>query len=390
MNLRRLSILLCMLVIILAIAAFAFLRQGVGVPPTLVKGAATRIPAVTIDAETGIASMDISVLSLNIAGLPWPLACGKRSRQTDARDERIPISCNRADAVVAIGETLGDLRQKGIEPDIVFLQEAFISASESVVTRGGYSNWLSGPGREDKSQKYSDRASKEFTDARSFRSGEKFGKRLSSGLLIASNFPVTHRFANPFYQWECAGFDCLANKGIVLAHIQIPGLPQQLEVITTHYNSKASSGVPLERAHFAHKLQIAATGEFIENTSNYDLPIIWGGDFNMRHSGERIGNFLDRFGEGINEVSSHCLEHPQRCDVKIEWETDSPWYETQDLQGWNRGSQVNIEPIRVEQAFHQPVNGEMPSDHNGLLVFYRLSWPTLSAPASKLGSQAKR
>jgi len=84
--------------------------------------------------ESGKASVDISVLTCNIAGLPWPIACGKRSRDTDASGERIPIACDRAEAINSIGDTLGTLRQQGKAPDIVFSQEAFIAASAEIRT----------------------------------------------------------------------------------------------------------------------------------------------------------------------------------------------------------------------------------------------------------------
>ena len=94
----------------------------------------------------------------------------------------------------------------------------------------------------------------------------------------------------------------------------------------------------------------------------------------MRHSDERLDNFIKRSGDGLNEVSSYCVEDPDRCDIEIDWQSDTPWYDSQDLQGWASGNQVMVEPVRVEQAFNNPVNGKMPSDHNGFLVTYRLSW----------------
>ena len=375
MILRRILLVFGFITLILIIAVYALLSQGVGiVAPGLVNGVASRMPVVEIDEETGISSIEISVLSFNVAGLPWPIACGKHSRQTDANNKRIPIACDRASALETIGDTLGELRLQGIEPDIVLLQEAFIAASAEIATRGGYPSWVTGPGREDITGTYSNRADTAFIETRSFLGGEKFGKRLSSGLLVASNFPITDRFSAPFYQWECAGFDCLANKGLVLVRFEIPGLPDALEIVTNHYNSKAASGVSLERTLEAHKLQVASTVEFLEKNSNHNLPAIWAGDLNMRHSNDRLDYFVKRAGEGLNEVSSYCLENTEKCNIHMQWDTDKPWYETQDLQGWAGGTRINIEPISIEEAFNKPVNGEMPSDHNGLLVVYKLSW----------------
>jgi endonuclease/exonuclease/phosphatase family metal-dependent hydrolase len=377
MFLRRILKIFVFFILLLCVAIYALLRQGAGIPaPGMANGAALRTPEIIINKETGVASMEISVLTLNVAGLPWPIAYGKRSRQLDANGERIPIKLNRAKAAAAIGTTLGDMRRDGSEPDIILLQEAFIGASLQVAILGGYTNWVAGPARDDKSENFSKRASATYIENSSKWNGEKLDKRLSSGLLIASNFPITESFKTPFHKWECAGIDCMANKGVVMARIEIPGAPNALEVVTTHYNSKASAGVPLQRTVDSHKLEVGATGEFLERVTNYDLPFIWGGDLNMKDSAARIDNFIKRFGENLNEVSSYCLENPDRCDASIDWGTDRPWFETQDLQGWGAGKNITIEPVSIEPLFHQPIDGAMPSDHNGVLVRYKLSWPT--------------
>jgi endonuclease/exonuclease/phosphatase family metal-dependent hydrolase len=373
-KLKKFFLGLGLLLLAILVMGYFFLAQGAGVPAHAKwEGEALRPPVIS-ESPQGVFSTEISVLTYNIAGLAWPVACGKKSRQTDANGERIPIACDRAEAIVAIGDTFAEFRQQGKEPDIVFLQEAFIAASEEIVQRGGYTNWVTGPGREDVGPEYSERASQEFLLARALKSGEKSGKRLSAGLLIASNFPISESFNHAFYQWECAGFDCLANKGVAMARIAIPGVPGFLEVVTSHFNSKGASGVSLDRSFEAHKLQLASTREFLKNTADYSMPGIWGGDLNMRHSDERLENFVKGANKNLNEVSSYCVENPDRCDIGIDWQSDTPWYDSQDLQGWDSGDIVKVEPVRVEQAFNEPVNGIMPSDHNGFLVTYRLSW----------------
>jgi hypothetical protein len=97
-------------------------------------------------------------------------------------------------------------------------------------------------------------------------------------------------------------------------------------------------------------------------------------DVNMRHADDRIEYFIERSGGNLNEVSSFCTDPTNDCEVRIQWESDTPWYETQDLQGWVSGKRVSVTPIRVEAVFDEPQEGIMPSDHNGLLVHYRLSW----------------
>jgi hypothetical protein len=77
----------------------------------------------------------------------------------------------------------------------------------------------------------------------------------------------------------------------------------------------------------------------------------------------------------LNEVSSFCVENPSRCEVVTRWGTNTPWYETQDLQGWLAGFKVNVQPVKVEELFEYRVGKYMLSDHDGVLVHYRLSWP---------------
>ena len=371
--------LLTLIILVLALAILVFIvllfrRIDVESPPLPQESAAWSHPGISIDGASGMVSMEISVLDYNVAGLPFPIACGKSSRQTDAEGKRIPIACNRSAGLRRIGDALADLRTQGIEPDIILLQEAFIPAAAEIAGRAGYPNWVSGPGPDDTGPRFSARASESFISKRSFWKGEKWGKRQPSGLLIASNFQIVEQFNFPFYEWECAGFDCLANKGVMMARIRIPGLPDLLEILTTHYNAKKASGVSLQRAHEAHRLQVAATVEFIEGTSDYALPMIWGGDLNMRRSDDRINYFVEQAGAELNEVSSYCIEHPDTCRMRVRSESDEPWFETQDLQGWGSGKRVTIEPISVEEIFDQPIDGKMLSDHSGFLVVYRLSW----------------
>lgn len=339
-----------------------------------------RRPEITVDNSTGVASMEISVLIYNVAGLPWPLGCGKQSRTTDENGERIPIACDRSEAQRDIGDALATMRDMETEPDVIMLQEAFIKDSEEIPTRGGYSNWVTGPTSTDLGPTVSERASAAFIAERSFWKGEKLGKWQSSGLLAAADYPIHVRYSHPFNQWECAGFDCLANKGILTVELDIPGVPDPLAIATTHYNSRGASGVTGERSLAAHKLQVDETNEYFVSLQRRYLPFIWGGDLNMRQATDRFEYFVERAGErgdGSGEVSEFCSRNRESCEVQIQWKSDAPWYETQTLQGWSRGDRVEVQPLQMQELFDAPVDGVMPSDHNGLLVRYRLSWPAV-------------
>lgn len=341
-------------------------------------------PVIVVDELAGTASMELSVLIYNVAGLPWPLGCGKQSRQTDSEGNRIPIACNRSSALEDIGDALAELRKAGMEPDVIMLQEAFINAAEEIPNRGGYQNWVTGPGSDDLGLRFSERASEAFIADRSFWKGEKLGKWQHSGLLIASDYPIHVRYSHPFNQWECAGWDCLANKGMLTVELDIPGLPDSLAIATTHYNARGASGVSNERSLTAHNLQVDETNEHLDSLQRLYLPFIWGGDLNMRNAKDRFGYFVKRAAkrdDRLREVSGFCARNPDLCEVQIHWRTDAPWFETQNLQGWSPGDRIEIRPVRMEMLFDSPVNGVMPSDHDGLLVRYRLTWPaTLTRP----------
>jgi hypothetical protein len=90
---------------------------------------------VETDPETGRQAVEISVLIYNVWGLPWPVAS------------------NRRDPIRKIGETLGEMRAAGTEPDIVLLQEAFTTKSLPILELSGYPNIVGGPGRGDASDK---------------------------------------------------------------------------------------------------------------------------------------------------------------------------------------------------------------------------------------------
>ena len=206
-------------------------------------------------------------------------------------------------------------------------------------------------------------------------SEEKLGKLQSSGLFILSNFPIVDAAKRPFKEWECAGFDCLANKGMLMAWVRVPGVPQEIEVFTTHLNARKASGVSEERSLRAHNLQIDEIDRFYDEVGRVELPEIWGGDLNMRNAQSRVDYLVAKADGDIEEVSHYCMYETYDCELAIPWKSDAPWMETQDLQGWYSGKVVQVRPVSVKTLFDDPVDGKMPSDHIGVLVRYRLSWP---------------
>lgn len=321
-------------------------------------------PEINIDPATGRHSTEIEVLIYNIAALPWPFLS------------------NRTEAIRLIGRDLREMRNAGTAPDIVLVQESFRRSSKYLVELSGYPNWVEGPTTGDRTPGYSDRAPEKFRRERSFWKGEKFGKVMNSGLMAMSNWPITAKKAQPFFRYECAGFDCGANKGMLLIDVKIPGLPGPLHIITSHMNADgATAKVPDERALAAHHLQIDHMVEVVADTWTKEYPLIFGGDFNMKHAKDRLDYAVAEVDKPFYEVTYWCSRPGHTCDVRMSYDSDHPWLDTQDLQGWLPGGHIDIEPVMVEALFDEPdpdapmIRGRKTlSDHDGFLVRYRLSW----------------
>jgi endonuclease/exonuclease/phosphatase family metal-dependent hydrolase len=331
-------------------------------PPDRLTECAIDQSRIDVDQQSGEASTELSVLTYNVEGLPWP-----------ARSNRSP-------RLREIGRQLAAMRKAGRAPDIVLLQEVFTTDAGRIATSSGYVNRVRGPGRKAKRPSASDAADPSLVNGRKLFKGEGLGRLFSGGLYVLSDFPVTQTTGQPFRRRECAGFDCLANKGLQHITVQVPGVPQPLEVFNTHLNAGRAARVRQERALIAHQLQIEETARFIEQQRPAGSPMILGGDFNMRGDDERFAYFSQLLPYSL--VHQYCAFISSPCQVGLSWDGDEPWMDTQDLQSFDDGDVVTVRPVRVEGLFDQPWKGAPLADHDGLLVVYRLSWPATATTRS--------
>jgi endonuclease/exonuclease/phosphatase family metal-dependent hydrolase len=308
---------------------------------------------IRLSQDGAVASTRISVLTYNVEGLAWPARSGRR-RQLDEMAERI-----------------AQLRAEGRAPDLILFQEVFSRAASRAVSRIGYPNLVAGPSR---TQLQPPRDGPRLPGARRPQRGELGIKLASSGLVTVSEFPVVRRDSRPFPVGSCAGRDCLANKGMLYAEVAVPGVPITIDVFNTHMNSQRASRVPEARHLASHQTQAAALVDYLAQTGDIARPLIFGGDFNMRHSAERFEEF--RRLQPLQLVHRFCIDWPGDCDVRISWDGDEPWMDTHDLQLFWSGGGVGLRPVRVEAMFD---GGDQPqlSDHDGFLVTYELSWPSV-------------
>lgn len=202
----------------------------------------------------------LSVMTYNIKGLPWPVASG------------------RAEAVAEIGHRLATMRSSSNQPHIVLLQEAFGDKGREVGERAGYPFIVTGP----QSSPTSDHPplGREFADEAQWIKGEKSGSVIDSGLAILSDNPIRKIERYAFPRGACAGYDCLAAKGVLVAWIDVPGADEPVAVVNTHLNSRRATHVSNTRADRAYAWQVAAVRGFLLKVLPSRTPVIFAGDFN--------------------------------------------------------------------------------------------------------------
>jgi endonuclease/exonuclease/phosphatase family metal-dependent hydrolase len=296
-------------------------------------------------------ALEFSVLTYNIEGLPWPIRKGRSAKLRE------------------IGERLLADVKAGNGPDIVLIQEAFSAAAVRAVMATGYPNIVGGPGR---TQRRTLASAENRRGAPNWLRGELGIRLTSSGLIVASRYPITRMTSEPFGKSSCAGFDCLSNKGKLLASIAIPGVPFPIEVVNTHMNAQGASRVPTHRYNPAHRAQSDELLAFLTAYRDPQQPLILGGDFNMRGSSVRFSRFQEL--HALELAHRECIRPDSPCEVLASWDGDEPWMDTQDLQLFASATAVHIIPVRIETMFDGRLNSPALSDHDGLLVTYRVSW----------------
>ncbi|MBD8546868.1 endonuclease/exonuclease/phosphatase family protein [Sphingomonas sp. CFBP 8760] len=305
-------------------------------------------------ADGARASTTLDVLTYNIEGLAWP-ARGRRGG-----------------ALRRINATLKNMREHGTAPDVVMVQEMFSRSAVRAVRDLGYLNMVSGPSRTQGGTLPDD---ERMPPPFRWSKGEIGVHLVNSGLAILSRYPIVQVRSEPFGKHRCAGLDCLSNKGILYARIAIPGVPGTINLFNTHLNSQASSRVSPRRHARAHRLQVDALGAFITAVGDRNIPTVVGGDFNMKASTIRFERFRN-VTEPFAIVQRYCTDNPLPCDVRQSWDGDEPWMDTQDLQLFESGSEVQIHPIRIEAMFDGSADSPRLSDHDGVRVTYQLTWST--------------
>jgi endonuclease/exonuclease/phosphatase family metal-dependent hydrolase len=318
---------------------------------------------VTLTTSIGIAraqsaadGSQLSMLTYNVKGLPWPLATG------------------RPKALAEIASQLMAMRRDGRQPHLIAVQEAFLPEAKAIGSKAGYPYVAFGPAESD-TPVSGIAADQAFAKDAGYLSGERSGKRTDSGLAIFSDYPIVavRRIAYPV----CAGYDCLANKGAVAATIALPGAATPIIVVTTHLNSNSASGVSKDRALYAFERQIDILARFVADQAQSGSPVMIAGDFNVGHNAARRDYFAAHMLGGVSAARSLC-DGATQCSGDV---ADSLAH-GKDWLLFRSSANVAITPLDLSAPVNRGGDGKMLSDHVGLEVTYRL------APSATTGAAA--
>ena len=300
---------------------------------------------------------EISVLTYNVKGLPWPVASGRPA------------------ALAGIGNRLARMRASGTAPQVVVLQEAFTPDARAIAQRAGYRYVAFGPSQSDPRP-----AGRDIVRSPDYWKGEGLGPALSSGLVIMSDYKLSGIRRTPFPAGACSGYDCLANKGILSAQLAVPGAPDPIEIITTHFNSGNPSGEPEQVSRVAYKEQMEALDDFASASERKRTIRIYAGDFNIGHSRGRLAILAGyikhkrakiAYAMGREKYEGLCGTPTPSCRAKLLHEANVPLIHANDWQFFSAPGDVRLLPVAREEMFKPDVQGKALSDHLGLKVTYR-------------------
>lgn len=316
----------------------------------------------------------LSMMTYNIKGLPWPLAV------------------DRDTALVRIGTRLRALRQRGHQPHILLLQEAFTPQAAEIARSSGYRHMTFGPDRQMRSPIAPSAADQAFLAEARWDRGEALGKQTDSGLIILSDYPILRVRRLAFPDFACAGFDCLANKGVVIADMQVPGEAEPVAIVNIHLNARKASGVSVSRSLAAYARQVDLSARFIASAVPHTRTLMIGGDMNIGGNSDRSRIFFDGFARhGLSFVAARqggaqlaldqaTIPAPQaRADLKHAMQRRKDWI----FARAGRGSSLVVRGAHV--PFGSEPDGQPLSDHFGYVISYDRQRPQLAmadAPAA--------
>lgn len=323
---------------------------------------ASSVPVERLSAPAGLSSdmaapqrSGLSVMTYNVKGLPWPIVSGRPA------------------ALAQIGYRLAQLRKNGKQPDVVLLQEAFIPQAKAIGGLAGYRYVAFGPRVADASADPTAALGAGFDGEARWSKGEDDGKWVDSGLAILSDYPIVSTARMAFPQDACAGYDCLAAKGALLARIAVPGLSQPVAIVDTHLNSRVATGVSVDRANTAYAWQVAALRRFVARNVRRTDDAIVGGDFNLGRDPARLAAVNAQGGvlQGASEAVASAVERTARSGA-LDADMMAVNHRAKDKEYFRPGVGSRLRLRDVDVPFGISQGGFGLSDHLGFVADFDL------------------
>lgn len=300
----------------------------------------------------------LSVMTYNVKGLPWPIALG------------------RSEALDQIAKRLTTLRRARRQPHVILLQEAFSAEAALLATQAGYRHVAIGPDADLRTPTTAQEGDAQYLRQVRWDRGEQMGKPLGSGLMILSDYPIIGAARMAFPDFACAGFDCLANKGVLIADMDVPGLGR-VSIVNAHLNARQAAGVPIARSQRAYVRQIGLMARFMARHVPSGQPLILGGDMNIGHDPQRRYAFFNGFAElglrfvtpGLSGAQQALGQAPQTSDTAhddlvLAARHAKDWIFARDATG------TAMRVLEAEVPFGSEKEGEPLSDHYGYVIHY--------------------
>lgn len=340
------------------------------------QGESRRSDSAALTAAAPQPDLPLSVMTYNVMGLPWPVAFG--------RDE----------ALGRIADRLAALRRAGRQPHIVLLQEAFSPEAAQLARRAGYAHVAIGPDSGLRTTVVAGSDDRKFLHAARWDRGETAAKQLNSGLLILSDYPITGIDRMAYPDFACAGFDCLANKGVLIAHLAVPGFDRPVSIVNTHLNARKAAGVTIARSQQAFDRQAGLLADFVRAHVPAGQSMILGGDLNIGGDRDRVRAFFARWAQaGMGFVAAHlggarrALDGQQLVDAASHSDLAQTSARAKD---WLFARDGGGQPMRVAHAsvpFGTEADGAPLSDHFGYMIAYAPAPDRPAGPAIQLASR---
>ncbi|MGH6616559.1 endonuclease/exonuclease/phosphatase family protein [Sphingomonas sp.] len=324
------------------------------------QGAAVRaVPAEAAFAAVTPWDGTLSVLTYNVKGLPWPIAS------------------DRPADLAEIGRRLHEMRRRGTGPQVVVLQEAFTDEARAIGLSAGYRHIVSGPAAGEASDAAMTEADRRFAGDARWWLGETFGSFVSSGLQVLSDHPVIRVRRLVYPRFACAGSDCLANKGALLVTLRLPD-GSLVDVLTTHLNSRHSSGAPDARSLQAYRRQAEFLSAFINQWHDPAVPLVAAGDYNVGTAPARGQALIAqvagwrgaaKFRDALRQVAGRQTERGTPIPASV----SAVMHHNADWTLFAPGTNAPLCPVAIRIPFGPDAKGRALSDHIGFTAVFRLA-----------------